>query len=36
MKTTVKYVIWIKKEPDWIYDELKSKPGVYLELQSKL
>ena len=24
MKTTVKYVIWIKKEYDWIYDELKS------------
>ena len=30
MKTTVKYVIWIKKEPDWIYDELKSKPGMYI------
>ena len=30
MKTTVKYVIWIKKEPDWIYDELKSEPGMYV------
>ena len=30
MKATVKYVIWIKKEPDWIYDELKSEPGMYI------
>ena len=30
MKATVKYVIWIKKEPDWIYDELKSESGMYI------